>query len=130
MSRRVRENVTETVRIPIQMLSNGTVAMENGERLPRIRPGTLGDLVLPAHSVDSPAIVEALNESASIPLLFEGEQVWVRLMSRSPSADGLVRFEDDAPHPKMVGHQFAAVMLEGDVKLITRGTKRGQLAGC
>lgn len=127
MSQRFREDADRTVRIPVQVLSNGTVAMESGARLPRIRPGALGELVMQADSVDNPAIVEALNGSASTTLLSKGELVWVRLVSKDASTPGLVRFEDDVPHPRMIGHQFAPVTLEEDVRLVTRGTKRGQL---
>ena len=122
-----RDNGEETVRIPIQVLSNGTVAMESGARLPKILPGTLGDLVLPAASLENPDVVAALNEASSTPLLAQGEVVWVSLHPAQPTFEKLELFEQEPLHPEMVGHSFAPVTLGESLNLVTRGTKRGQL---
>lgn len=122
-----RDNGDETVRIPIQVLSNGTVAMESGARLPKILPGTLGDLVLPAASLESPDVVAALNEASSTPLLAQGEVVWVSLHPTQPASEKLELFEQETLHPEMVGHFLAPITLNESLNLVTRGTKRGQL---
>ena len=122
-----RDDAEKTVKIPVQVLSNGTVAMESGARLPKIKPGTIGDLVLPAESLENQEIVAALNESSSTALLFTGEVAWVRLYPREMPVKELAVFEREYLHPKMVGHRFAPVTLLGDLGLVTRGTKRGQL---
>jgi hypothetical protein len=122
-----RDNGEETVRIPIRVLSNGTVAMESGARLPKILSGALGDLVLPAASLENPDVVAALNESSSTPLLAQGEVVWVRLHPSQAPAEKLESFEHEPLHPEMVGHVFAPITLDEALNLVTRGTKRGQL---
>lgn len=121
------DDAEKRVKIPVQVLSNGTVAMESGAALPKIKPGSLGDLVLPADSLENPTVVSVLNESVSAIFLVKGEVMWVRLYPRDPATNELTRFDQETLHPKMAGHMFAPVTLLNDLKLVTRGTKRGQL---
>jgi hypothetical protein len=117
------DETKKTVRILVRIKA-GSVVRFDSTPLPKVRDGTLGDLVLPVSSLIDEAERQELETESSVELLPAGSQVFVGLNLEAMGGEHgntLIKSED-----LKIGHGycFAEVRLLEPLKLHHRGSSK------
>lgn len=124
----------KTVRIWVRVKEDGLVTFDR-KPIPKIKAGTIGDLIVPAASILDAAERAALEAESVVRLLRGGTSVFVSLSPERVEVDRrceLLKPSDLGISPGMAGtgYCFAEVTLREELKLRVRGNKEPCLEPC
>jgi hypothetical protein len=123
----IPERYAKTVRIPIR-IENGVPKFFYEGTLPKLREGTVGDLIIAAHAVIDDGERQRLDIERDRVLLPEGSKLLVEV-SRPEMTHGLVKLashEIDSPQ----SNSFVELILLEPLRAQLRSTKRARLHPC
>ena len=122
----IPNELRKTVRLPIKIQEGRVVAAYDGP-LPRLLENTTGDLIVPAHAVWEPGLVDHLHQEHELTMLEAGKIVRfdIRIKDVPSHLLSYVYPSDGFRSRGVIG--LVEVVLEEPLKIRLRGTKRAEL---
>lgn len=122
----IPDPLSRTVKIPIKIVNGHPCLFPDG-KLPDLKDGTIGDLVVPAHSFSDPKIAAQFAEEHREPFLPVGTRLAAQINPEHVPEQHRKHVEHSMP-----GYMGAAVVftLAEDQQILRRGTKSAELLPC
>lgn len=123
------ERDVKTIRIPVTF-KKGQITLLDGQPLPKICEGSVGELLLDERAVEDAKLAKKLQAPATVPMLDAGQSVFFLLMANQiplelwSDAEQKKNFVDGPEGP------CVEVRLEEPLRLCLRGTKTPSLHSC
>lgn len=116
------DSLNKTVFIPIRY-ANGKIEYFYGGKLPKLKDGVIGELILPTYAVEDKKFLENISKEVIVDFLPSGTKLFVEI--------NVNNFEKlDEVLKQFVIHKrcnFIEITLQEKLKLKLRGTKKPQL---
>ena len=122
----IPDPLSRTVKIPIKIV-NGYPCLFPEGRLPELKDGTIGDLVVPAHAFTDPKIVVQFSEERIESFLTAGTKLVAQINPEHVPEQHRKSVEQNLPGFVGSGVEFT---LAGDQQMLRRGTKNAELLPC
>ncbi len=109
---------------------NGKFVLLNGQPLPKLAKGSVGELVIAPESIEDLAVREGLKEERRIPFLKKGSFV---LLGMSPTMIGDSSDKELIPAETLKilsPYSFVPVKLDANLSLQVRGDQEAKLSPC
>lgn len=119
----IPDHTEKTVLLPVR-IKNGKVELYDGSKLPKIRDALYAELIVPALAIEDNAFLENVSNEQSLLMFPQGETLYVKM---NLQYDGNI---DEALIDSMLDHTYLEIILEEDLVLHLRGTKRAYLQPC
>lgn len=122
----IPDSFKKTIQIPFRVV-NGKYKFFYGGELPKLKEGTLGELIIREYSVTDERKLELISQEFEQDFLPEGTCLWARFSKRSDNQSGLLK------KLEKIGYQedlFAEIVLAEPLKIKFRGTKKPELMDC
>ena len=118
-----------TVRIPVR-ISQGSVTLLDGGRLPRLKDGAIGDLVLDADTVQDSEFLRLLQAESTVEMLPSGTPVLMGVGLGVVPAEKQSKLKTSSGLRSHADYGFVEVCLTEPLRLRLRGTKDPMLEPC
>lgn len=117
----------KTVRIPVRILTHGRIDYLHGGPLPKMKEGTIGDLVVPERSITEKEDVYRLQQEKLVQFLPSGSVVKFAVNGRHAPAELKQHLEDIATLGMKKSHAVPVILDKMALALRLRGTKLATL---
>ena len=117
----------KTVRIPVRIRTHGRIDYFYGGSLPKMREGTIGDLLVPERSITEKREVCRLQQEKVVQFLPSGSVVKFAVNGSHAPADLKQHLEDVATLGMKKAHAVSVILDEVALALRLRGTKLATL---
>ena len=112
-------------------LKDGQWTMDDGSPLPKIREGTVAELVLSAYAIMDEDVLKGLTEEREVPFLSAGTPLWARVAYREVANTELCKsVEFLSCWPPRNGSVFVKILLKEDLRLTLHPNKNARLTDC
>lgn len=125
----ISDRFKKTVRIPV-FLTGGQVVQLDGSPLPKIRNGSVGELILDAYAIEDQKILQALEGEQVFEPLSKGESVLLGVNPTVVLSEKIKQLIQPSNLRIASEFLFVEVKLREPLKLRTRGTKSPVLEPC
>ena len=122
-------NDGKKVMIPIQV-RNGKICYFYGEELPRIMDGAIGDLILDVAMVEDPEKVKVFQFEKEVTLFNKDTKLMFGISNKSIPKDRVGQATTLKKVIAPVYNHYVAVVLQEELKLKLKGTKKAALVKC
>lgn len=123
------------VRVPVHVTDEGSLAFYYGGPLPKLRAGTIADLVVPAHAFEVPYQLELLQRTDKVEVLAKGALLAVHISERSLAKLDASLLPHVHPlegnHPTLpAGGHWVRAVLQDPLLASIRGAQVAELTAC
>lgn len=128
----IPDRFEKSVRIPVKVV-NGEMKFFYGGDLPKLKEGTIGDLIVPSYAISDKRQLELLQMEKSEVFLPKGSALMVHIQLENLtdiSKELRQFFIDSSEIDQLVGGYFIPVVLETPLEITLRGTKNAELSEC
>ena len=128
----IPDRFEKSVRIPVKVV-NGEMKFFYGGDLPKLKEGTIGDLIVPSYAISDKRQLELLQMEKSEVFLPEGSTLMVHVQPKNLfeiNEELRKFFFSSSEIDQSVGGYFTPVVLESALKITLRGTKNAELSDC
>jgi len=122
----IPDPLKSTIKIPIKIV-NGYPCLDPGGRLPALKDGTHGDLIVPAFSFLDPKEAQQFTAEQKTTILPKGTILVAQVSDKSIPSDLKSHVKYDL---RFLAGPAVYFELKADQQLLTRGTKNAELNPC